>query len=102
MACETVDTTANDVDTLGMSDIARIALRRSFEDGGAIFHREATRSILGNVDDAVSTVPSRRDVSGAAPLLDAILYDDVSAPLHASLNRAHMQSRELLSEANDR
>jgi len=34
-------------------------------------------------------------------LLDAILYDDASAPIDGFLDRAHLQSRELLSEADD-
>lgn len=101
MACETVDTMADDADNLGISDMARIALRRNFEDGAAVFRRAATPLILDNVVDAVSTVPSRRDGAGAASLLDALLYDDVLAPNHASLDRAHMQPRELFSEADE-
>jgi hypothetical protein len=101
MAGETAETTDDDADSLGMSDSARIALRRDFEHGAA-FHREATLSSLGNASDPMSTAPSRRGASGAASLLDAILYDDVSPPIHASLDRAHLQSRDLCSEADDR
>jgi hypothetical protein len=101
VACETVKTTANDADTLVGSDVARIALRQDFEDGDVIFDRETTPSILGNMGHDVSTVPFRRDVSGGASLLDAILYDDMSVSIHATLDRAHMQSRDLLSEADN-
>ncbi len=102
MACETVDTQPDDADTLGISDVTRIALRRNFEDGAVVIHREAKPSTMGNADEAVGMVSSRRDVSGAASLLDAILYDDVSSPKHTSLDRALTQSREQCSEADDR
>lgn len=102
MVCETVESSANDADILVMSDVARIGLRRSFEDGGVIFDREAILTILDSTGEDVNLVPSRRDVSGGASLLDAILYDDVSVSMRASLDRAHMESGELLSEADDR
>jgi hypothetical protein len=49
MACETVDTTANDADILVLSDVARIALRRNFENGKVISDDEVTPSLLGKV-----------------------------------------------------
>jgi len=101
MAGETVETTDHDASRLSMSDFARIALRRHFEDGEASLRREATPSLLGNVGDAVSTVPSRRHASGAASLLDAMLYDDASAPIYTSLDGARNRSRELALAADD-
>ncbi len=47
-------------------------------------------------------MPIRRESSGAAALLDAVLYGDVLAPLSASLEAAHLQPSDLAeAKSND-
>ena len=91
MACEPGTTAVSDADTMVLSDVVRIALRRSFEDGGAMpepdllgrGHVRQRRTAL------LADGRSRREMSGGASLLDAIMYDEVSTPLNGSPDVAH-------------
>ena len=48
-------------------------------------------------------MPIRREMSGGAVLLDAILYDDVWASMNSLLDGAHLQPSDPLGEGpNDR
>jgi len=82
VAWESVEATADDADTPGMTDVTRMALRRHFGDGDAILDYGVTPLLLSNVGNDVTAVPSRRDVSAGASLLDAMLYDAVSVSIH--------------------
>ena len=49
VAYETVETTTNELDTLGINDSVWIALRRKFEGGETVFGSDVTSSVLRHV-----------------------------------------------------
>ena len=103
MACEPVTTDVSDADALVLSDVSRIHLRRSFEGGEDMLEQDLLDQ--GHVRQRRTSFLAdgriRREMSGGAWLLDAMLYDAVSAPLYGSLDVAHTRPSHLLGVTTD-